>query len=75
LFKYVNGGYKGATPDEYIDFVLADKFGWTPAQIDEIENKRLENILNIMMLENKKTINKSGQDNGKKRRITTNNFR
>jgi hypothetical protein len=39
-------------PDEYIDYVLCDKFGWLPSEIDIQDEYLLQTFLEIMRLEN-----------------------
>lgn len=39
-------------PDEYIDYVLCEKFGWLPSEIDKQDDYILSIFLQIMGFEN-----------------------
>jgi hypothetical protein len=41
----------GNYPPEYEDFILCEKFGWTPKQIDEQDERVLRIFLKIMEFE------------------------
>jgi len=50
------------TPDVFIDYVLSKTFGWTPKQIDEIDDYTIRQYLEIIsaeIKEEKRVINKS----------------
>lgn len=44
---------KGHAPSEYLEFVLCDRFGWTPAELREQRASDIINFLTIMDVEAK----------------------
>ena len=49
----VRGRTPNKVPEEYIYFVLSDRFGWTPLEIDEIDEYMIGVYLEIITLESR----------------------
>ena len=74
MFKFFANPKRGA-PEIYADYLLCEKFGWTPEELDNQDTHKLDLFLYIMKLENDSVKKDLSKKDGAKRRIKTNNFR
>lgn len=56
---------KGHAPPEYLEFVLCDRFGWTPAELRAQRASDVMNFLTIMDVEGKVAKQRAGGKHGR----------